>query len=182
MFYKRLFYSVLFLIMTLHGNAGQISGLSINIYLKITGLWDDPKSDTDLENCYKCGLHEFGWGKSRSWVNSFTIIDPTDNNFQFRGLHSLPFKSIKEVESNIFDIELYFMQGNIQRYRIKVIKDGFLEIVDNGSTEKYVVLNREFKRVGGPDFKIDNYGYINGKSVRIREKFGLNAKIEGLIL
>ncbi len=179
----KVFVTLLFLLLPIHLFADKISGLNINIYQKITGLWDDPEHETDLEECYNCKPEEFGWGKVNvNLFNYYTIIDPVDNGFQFSAMQRVTIKSFKEIEANIFEMELNFMQGRyVEKYRITVLKDGLIQIVDFGGTANHNLQNKYFKRVIGPNIKDGQYGSIKGTLVRIRGKPNLNAKIKGII-
>lgn len=169
------------LIFSVQLNAKNIPGFNIEIFKMISGIWGDPKYDINLKNCKNCYVMEFGWGKSNSYVNSFTIIDPIGDNFHFAGLHSLSFKSFKQIDINTVDVDLYFITGSIHKYRIKRIKEDYIVIKDIGSIDKYDIIIENHKRVEGPDFKKCKIGKIKGGSIRIRKSSGSKSHIEGLI-
>ena len=169
------------LLISVQLNARNIPGFDIEIFKMISGLWGDPKFDGNLKNCKDCYVMEFGWGKSNSYVNSFTIIDPIGDKFHFAGLHSLSFKSFKLIDSNTVDVDIYFITGAIHKYRIKHIKEDYIIIKDNGSIDKYTTIMENHKRIEGPDFKKCKTGKIKGESVRIRKSPGSKSIIEGLI-
>ncbi len=175
------FIIIILLLIAIPLNARNIPGFNIAIFKMISGIWDNSDYCGNLRNRKDCDVKEFGWGKSNTYVNSFTIIDPIGDKFHFAGLHALNFKSFKQIDRNTVDVEIYFINGSIQKYRIKSIKEDYIIIKDNGSIDKYNVIIENQKRIEGPDFTKCKIGIINGESVRIRNKPGSKSKIEGLI-